>query len=57
MVVHRQSMSQELTQDGGRSSDIKVNTSSISITRRQLMSIKERMLKDKRLSSGRDIMV
>jgi hypothetical protein len=54
MEVHRTSMSQELTQDGGRSSNMKDNTSSTSKTRRQSMSIKERMLKDKRLLSGRD---
>jgi hypothetical protein len=56
MVDNRTSMSQELTQDGGRSSNMKDNTSSISTTRRQSMSIKERMLKDKRLLSGRDTM-
>jgi hypothetical protein len=49
-------MFQELTPTGGRSSGEEENTSSISTTRRLLMSIKERMLKDKRLSSGRDIM-
>jgi hypothetical protein len=49
-------MFQELTLDGGKSSSTKENTSSISSTRRQLMSIKTRILKDKRLSSGRSIM-
>jgi hypothetical protein len=44
------------TQNGGRSSDSKDNTSSTSKTRRQLMSSRIRMLKDKRLLSGRDTM-
>jgi hypothetical protein len=44
------------TQDIGKSSDTLVNTSSISKTRRQLMSIKERIMKDKRLLFGRDTM-
>jgi hypothetical protein len=41
-------MSQELTPTGGRSSGEEVNISSISRTRRQLMCIKIRILKDKR---------
>jgi hypothetical protein len=49
-------MSQELTPTGGRSSGEEVNISSISRTKRLLMSIKTRMLKDKRLLSGRNIM-
>jgi hypothetical protein len=57
MEVHRQSMSQELTPTGGRSSGEEVKTSSISITKRLLMSTKTRILKVKRLLSGRDTMV
>jgi hypothetical protein len=49
-------MSQELTPTGGRSSGEEVNTLSISTTRRLLMFIKIRMLKDKKSLSGRDIM-
>jgi hypothetical protein len=49
-------MSQELTPTGGRSSGEEVKTSSISITKRLLMSTKTRILKVKRLLSGRDIM-
>jgi hypothetical protein len=49
-------MFQELTQIGGRSSYSKENTSLISKTRRQLMSIRTRILRDKRLSSGEDTM-
>jgi hypothetical protein len=48
MVDNRISMSQEPTQDGGKSSGEEENTSSICKTRRHLMSIKERILKDKR---------
>jgi hypothetical protein len=49
-------MSQELTQDGGRSGGEEVNTSSISETRRLLMSTKTRILKDKRSLSGESTM-
>jgi hypothetical protein len=45
------------TQDGIRSSCTKDNISSIFKTRRQLMSIKIRILKDKMLSSGEDTTV
>jgi hypothetical protein len=48
MEVHRQSMSQELTPTGGRSSGEEAKTSSISTTRRLLMFTKTRILKDKR---------
>jgi hypothetical protein len=44
-----------LTQDGGKYSGTEEPTSSTSRTRRFLMSTKERILKDKRLLSGRDI--
>jgi hypothetical protein len=54
MEVHRQSMSQELTPTGGRSSGEEVKISSISTTRRLLMFTKTRILKDKRLLYGRD---
>jgi hypothetical protein len=57
MEVHRQSMSQELTPIGGKSSGEEVNTSSMSITKRPLMFTKTRILKDKRLSSGKSTMV
>jgi hypothetical protein len=53
---HKRCKSGVLALTGGRSSNTRENTSSTSKTRRQLMSIKERILKDKRLSSGRDIM-
>jgi hypothetical protein len=56
MVALRICGLQQPTLAGGRSSGEEENTSSISRTRRHLMSIKERMLKDKRLSSGRSIM-
>jgi hypothetical protein len=46
----------ELTPTGGRSSGEEVNTSSTSITRRQLMSTKERIEKDKRLLYGESTM-
>jgi hypothetical protein len=55
-VALKKLMSPELTQDGGKSSLMKDNTSSISETIRHSMSIKIRMLKDKRSLSGRDIM-
>ena len=42
------------TQDGGRSSDTLVNTSSTCNPRRLLMFSKIRIRKDKRLSCGRD---
>jgi hypothetical protein len=45
-----------LPQIGGRSSGEEDNTSLTSITRRQLMSIKIKMLKDKRLLFTRSIM-
>jgi hypothetical protein len=54
MEVHRQSMSQELTPIGGKSSGEEVKTSSTSTTRRLLMFTKTRILKDKRLLYGRD---
>jgi hypothetical protein len=50
MVDHKKCTSTAPTQDGGRSSDIEVQTSLISETRRCLMSSKAKMLKDKRLS-------
>jgi hypothetical protein len=50
-------MSQEPTPIGGRSSGEEVKTSLTSTTRRLLMSTKTRILKDKRLLYGRDIMV
>jgi hypothetical protein len=43
-------------QIGGRSSGEEANTSLTSIMERQLMSIKTRILKDKRLLFGRNIM-
>jgi hypothetical protein len=57
MVALKKLMSPELTQDGGKSSLMKDNTSSISETIRHSMTIKIRMLKVKRLSFGEDIMV
>jgi hypothetical protein len=57
MVDHKKCKSQAPTPIGGKFSSIKVNTLSIQKPRRHLMSIKQRMLKDKRLLSGRDIMV
>jgi hypothetical protein len=56
-VDNRTSMSQEPTQIGGKFSGEEVNTSSMSITKRPLMFTKTRILKDKRLSSGRNTMV
>jgi hypothetical protein len=56
-VAHKKLLSPELTQDGGRSSLMKDNTSSISETIRLSMSIKIRIMKVKRLSFGEDIMV
>jgi hypothetical protein len=49
-------MLHQLTPTGGRSSGEEENISSMSITRRHSMSIKIRMLKDKRLLFIRDIM-
>jgi hypothetical protein len=46
----------QLTLTGGRSSGEEESTSLTSITRRQLMSIKIRILKDNKLLSGRNIM-
>jgi hypothetical protein len=46
--------SQAPTLNGGRSSNTEDRTSSTSITRRLLMSMVEKILKDKRLLSGRD---
>jgi hypothetical protein len=45
----------ELTPTGGRSSGEEENTSSMSTTRRHSMSIKIRILKVKRLLSGKSI--
>jgi hypothetical protein len=45
------------TLDGSKSSNTEVNTSLTSKTRRHLMSIKERIVKDKKLLFGTDIMV
>jgi hypothetical protein len=56
MEVHRQSMSQELTPTGGGSSGEEVKTLLTSTTRRLLMSIKRRILKDKRLLFTEDTM-
>jgi hypothetical protein len=44
----------KVTPDGGKSSNTEENTSSTSKTRRQSMSSKTRIKKDKKLSSGRD---
>jgi hypothetical protein len=49
-------MSHQLTPTGGRSSGEEENTSSMSTTRRLLMFIRTRILKDKRSLSGKDIM-
>jgi hypothetical protein len=46
----------QLTPIGGRSSGEEENTSSISTTRSHLMSIKIMILKDNKLSSGRNTM-
>jgi hypothetical protein len=45
----------KVTLDGGKSGNTEETTSTTLETERYLMSIKERMLKDKRLSSGTDI--
>jgi hypothetical protein len=56
-VVHQRiSGLHQPTPNGTRSSGEEENTSLMSITRRHLMSIKERMLKDKKLLSGRSTM-
>jgi hypothetical protein len=57
MVAHKKCKSQPLTPNGGKLSSTLVNTSSIQTTRRHLMFSKERILKDKKSLSGRDIMV
>jgi len=52
MVEATQCKSQAPTPTGGRSSNMKVNTSSIGTIQRLLMSQEERILKDKQFGSG-----
>jgi hypothetical protein len=54
MVNHKNSECTAPTLTGGRSSNTEENISSTSKTRRQSMSTKERMVKDKKLSCGRN---